>query len=286
MLPKEISKVIVPPIKCQGIKTKLVPFIAKSVLWDGNGTWVEPFLGSGVVAFNIQPKKAILADKNEHIINFYKKIQTGEINSSMVREFLKENGEKLYKEGGDFYYKVREDFNQRQDSLSFLFLNRSCFNGVIRFNKKGKFNVPFCKKPDRFRSAYITKITNQVKVLENIIKDKDWKFVTADWRETIGSARKGDLIYVDPPYIGRHTGYIDVWAQQEAEDLTSALKRSSAGFALSMWIENKYRKNQYVIDYWDDYERKTLNHFYHVGSQESLRNSMEEGLIMKSGCFA
>ena len=44
MLPKEISKVIVPPIKCQGIKTKLVPFIAKSVLWDGNGTWVEPFL--------------------------------------------------------------------------------------------------------------------------------------------------------------------------------------------------------------------------------------------------
>lgn len=61
---------LVPPIKCQGIKTKLVPFIQDTLDWDGNGTWYEPFLGSGVVLFNIQPERAIVSDRNEYIIHF------------------------------------------------------------------------------------------------------------------------------------------------------------------------------------------------------------------------
>ena len=78
-LPLQIERVGVPPIKCQGIKTKLVPFIFSSITWkatDG-ARWIEPFLGSGVVTFNLMPKRALLADTNIHIINLYKAIQSG-----------------------------------------------------------------------------------------------------------------------------------------------------------------------------------------------------------------
>lgn len=57
------SSIITPPIKCQGIKTKLVPFIIENVRRDENGLWIEPFVGTGAVAFNIAPKRALLSDK-------------------------------------------------------------------------------------------------------------------------------------------------------------------------------------------------------------------------------
>lgn len=172
-LPKNISKVIVPPLKCQGIKTKLVPFIASTIRWEGKGKWIEPFLGSGVVLFNINPNRALVSDTNKHIINFYKNLQEGRIDEKMVKDYLEENGVNLFKYGQEFYYEVRDQFNQNSsdeidDSLKLLFLNRCCYNGIMRFNSQGKFNVPFGHKPERFRRPYITKIVNQVARIRQI----------------------------------------------------------------------------------------------------------------------
>ena len=151
-------RIRVPPIKCQGIKTKLVPIIKHSVQLNDHGIWIEPFMGSGVVGFNVMPKNAVFADSNPHLINFYNAIVRDEIDGLKVRKFLEKEGGELSKFGKDYYYEVRERFNQKHTPLDFLFLNRSCFNGVIRFNKKGGFNVPFGHKPERFSKAYITKI--------------------------------------------------------------------------------------------------------------------------------
>ena len=63
-------KIIIPPIKIQGIKSKIVPEIQNNLTWNKEGKWIEPFLGSGVVLFNIQPNTAVLSDTNPHIINF------------------------------------------------------------------------------------------------------------------------------------------------------------------------------------------------------------------------
>jgi len=65
-----VERVQVPPIKCLGIKTKLVPSIQKHIDRDDRGVWIEPFLSSDVVGFNVNPKRAIFADSNPHIINF------------------------------------------------------------------------------------------------------------------------------------------------------------------------------------------------------------------------
>ena len=164
---------VVPPIKCQGIKTKIVPIIHGSVPKSVQGMWIEPFCGSCAVALNVKPERALLTDTNTHIIALYQKIQEGIITPEIVRSFLVCEGEKLSELGEKHYYEVRSRFNEIHDSLDFLFLNRACFNGVMRFNQKGKFNVPFCHKWDRFRPAYITKIVNQIKNFKRVLHGRD-----------------------------------------------------------------------------------------------------------------
>jgi DNA adenine methylase len=93
---------LVPPIKCQGIKTKLVPEIRNLVASQTYARWVEPFCGSCVVPLNIQPSKALLSDTNIHIIQLYKDIQSRFVTPAGVKEFLTGNGEKL-KVGGEEY---------------------------------------------------------------------------------------------------------------------------------------------------------------------------------------
>lgn len=280
LLPKVIDKVYVPPIKCQGIKTKLVPFIANSINWDGTGHWIEPFLGSGVVALNLQPNHAILSDTNKHIIQFYKDIQNKKIDEKIIKEYLVEMGALLEKSGEEFYYQVRENFNKAGGSLPFLFLNRSCFNGMMRFNSKGEYNVPFGHKPKRFSKAYITKISNQVSFVRKVLLYKDWEFKVCDWKIILDKISSNDFVYLDPPYVGRHTDYYNNWTEKEAIDLAVKTKSLPCGYALSMWKENIFRKNYYVDDYWSNQEILTFSHFYHVGSIEKYRNEIVEALII------
>ena len=84
-------------------------------------------MGSGVVGFNVAPKKAIFADSNPHIINFYKAVQNNEITPSIAKFFLQEQGILLADQGQDYFNEVRKRFNAEHNSLDFLFLNRSCF---------------------------------------------------------------------------------------------------------------------------------------------------------------
>lgn len=280
-LPKEITSIGVPPVKCQGIKTKLIKFISQSISWNGKGKWIEPFLGSGVVLFNICPERALVSDTNKHIIQIYLDIQSNKITPSVVRDFLEENSNKLLKDGQEYYNFIRTRFNETGSALDLIFLNRSCFNGIMRFNSKGKYNVPFGHKPERFRKAYITKIVNQVKWVSDIIRSKDWQFKVADWRETFSFVEENDFVYLDPPYIGRHTDYFNNWTEKDAVELSEYSRKLKCGYALSMWLENKYRKNDHIENHWDNLEIKSFSHFYHVGSKESLRNEMQEALAIK-----
>ncbi len=270
----------VPPIKCQGIKTKLVPFIKNSIEWDAKGIWIEPFTGSGVVGFNLAPKYALFSDTNPHLIRFYQDIKDGIISSGIVKSFLIVEGEKLLRVGEDHYYEVRDRFNSTPNSLDFLFLNRSCFNGVMRFNRKGGFNVPFCRKPSRFAQAYVTKIVNQVAALEKVIRANSWTFVCQDFSDSIKQASYDDFIYADPPYIGRHVDYYGSWDDEKEKSLFHLLNNSPARFILSTWEENSYRRNEYIDNLWSKFYKLTQDHFYHVGGSEDNRNAMTEALIM------
>lgn len=287
-LPVRLAHVGVPPIKCQGIKTKLVPFIVENIQWQPSDTarWIEPFLGSGVVALNLAPDRALIGDTNQHIIRFYQAIQAGDIGSTQVREHLEREGKRLERDGSAYYYAVRDRFNEARSPLDFLFLNRSCFNGVMRFNRNGQFNVPFGHKPERFSKAYITKIVNQVNWVARQMRGKQWEFRTAGWEEILSEARADDFVYLDPPYVGRHTDYYNNWDGREAQSLARIAHTLPCGFALSMWLENRHRKNAHVQECWPDCDLRVFKHFYHVGPTERHRNAMDEALVIKPGFAA
>ena len=275
------EKIHVPPIKIQGIKTKLVPLIKDNIIMDKEMLWVEPFMGSGVVGFNIRPQQAIFADTNPHIINFYNNIKQKNIDSYIVRNFLESEGDKLEKGDDEYYYEVRERFNKNHSSLDFLFLNRSSFNGMIRFNKNYKFNVPYGHKPQRFSKAYITKIVNQVKYVEQMLCISDWNFICQSFDNTINSIQEERaFIYCDPPYIGRNVDYYDSWSEDEETKLKKMLISNNNYFMLSTWDHNKYRKNEYVDTLWGFCKKINKEHFYYVGANENNRNSIVEALLI------
>ena len=134
-------------------------------------------------------------------------------------------------------------------------------------------------QPNRFAQALVTKISNQVKSISQIIELGDFTFKHQDFKTTLNEINESDLIYADPPYIGRHVDYFDSWSEEEEIDLHKGLVKSNAKYILSTWLSNKYRTNEYIFSVWRDSFIATKEHFYHIGGKESNRNSVHEALV-------
>lgn len=236
-------------------------------------------MGTGVVGFNLAKRQAVMCDANPHLVGFYSLINSREFNPEDIRSFLSYEGAKLNNSGAEYYYYIRERFILHKHPLDFLFINRSCFNGMIRFNKKGQINIPFCHKNDRFSKAYITKICNQIYNIKNVLSKIKVIFKFQDFKETIASASQEDIIYCDPPYIDRHTDYYNTWNKNNELELFQLLSATKAKFILSTWHHNNFRKNSYIDKYWHKFNIITREHLYHVGAREANRHSMVEALV-------
>lgn len=277
---------LVPPIKCQGKKTKLVSHIKElySKLKLDNSVYYEPFMGSGIVGFNIEPERAIFSDNNPYIIKFYNSIKSNEIDLDTIRIFLEEEGKKLLESGKDYYNLVRDRFNKDGNILDFLFLNRCCFNGLMRFNRNGKFNVPYCKKDDKLSSDYIDKIIDQVKKVKELLdRHPDWQFICSDWKDIVKDAKEEDIIYCDPPYLGLFSTYYteyDINNEKELQDFLNNICNSK--WIYSSWKENKDKINEFILDLIGKYDSIDIEHRYQIGSKNEYRNKVVEILIYKN----
>lgn len=278
--------VIVPPIKSQGIKTKLVPWINDLISRSGismSGRWIEPFFGTGVVGLN-SPLcgEHIVGDTNPYIISFYKGLQDGSIDEYKMRGFLERESKLLAaapENGYTYYREVKDRFNREHSPYDFIFLSRAGFNGMMRFNRKGEWNIPFCKKPERFSPAYITKICNQVAEAKQIILHKKWSFNNVSFDKLISLGKEGDLIYCDPPYYGRYVDYYNGWTEEDEERLFTLLSQTKAKFILSTWHHNEFRSNEMIDRLWGRFNVTTKEHFYHGGGHIENRHAMVEALI-------
>jgi DNA adenine methylase len=181
-----------PFVKWAGGKTKLVPEILK-YLPEKYNNYIEPFVGGGALFFALKPKKAILNDINSELIATYKVIQKKP--EELI--FLLEDYQK--KHNKDFYYKTRstnvESLDDVEVAARFVYLNKTCFNGLYRVNQKNEFNVPMgsYKNPTILDEENILKCSRAFKNVE---------FYNMDYRDFLSQfAKPNDFVYLDPPYI-------------------------------------------------------------------------------------
>lgn len=192
MLGRIISSVP-PPLKWAGGKRWLLPILLP--LWEryGGAHLVEPFVGGMAVALGLQPACAILNDVNPHLINFYSNLKKGlQIDLDMQND-------------AEAYYQFRSRFNSlieqeladtKEAATLFYYLNRTGYNGLCRFNRRGLFNVPFGKHKN---IGYVNDFTKYQAIL------RDWEIVHGDFG-TLKPAASA-FIYADPPYDGVFTSY-------------------------------------------------------------------------------
>ena len=178
---------IQPLIKWAGGKRGLLS-IYKYFFPKSFNTYHEPFLGSGAVFFFLKPKKAVLIDKNEDLINFY----------TVVRDkpFELMESMKKHKVDKEYYYKIRS--KKPKDPVEraswFLYLNKTAYNGLWRVNSKGEFNVPF----GRYKKVTFFNKDNLLKASELLRKAT---ILCGDFSLVLEYAKVGDFVYFDPPYF-------------------------------------------------------------------------------------
>ncbi|MCI4320216.1 MAG: Dam family site-specific DNA-(adenine-N6)-methyltransferase [Thermoplasmata archaeon] len=182
-----------PPLKWAGGKRWLIPHLEP--LWSGlnRPRLVEPFVGGLSVALALRPRQALLNDINPHPVNLYRWIQTG-LTLSIP---LNNNRETFDRNRNQFNSLVRGGQGESREAAElFYYLNRTCYNGLCRFNSSGGFNTPFGRYK---RINYITDFQDYRPVLT------PWKFQSGDFERL--KVRRGDFVYADPPYDVEFTHY-------------------------------------------------------------------------------
>ncbi len=176
----------------------------KSFFPNTYGTYYEPFLGGGAMLYAITPEKSVCGDICKPLIDLWIEIRN---NPEKLADSYRHRWNRLQKEGYTAYYSIRDEFNKNRSPYDLLFLSRTCVNGLIRFNDKGEFN----------NSLHYSRPGIKPDTLQEIIIDwsnhvQNTEFMATDYFTTTSTAKKGDVVYLDPPYFhtkGRYFGAID-----------------------------------------------------------------------------
>lgn len=181
-------------VKWAGGKKQLLPQFYK-YFPEKIERYIEPFVGGGAVAFYVierfKPKFVLLSDINEELINAYNVVKN---NTPELIGALTALAKKHSKE---FYYKIRDIDPHSLSSIDmaarFIYLNKTCFNGLYRVNSKGKFNVPI----GSYRNPQILDVRSLLEI-HKLLKNAIIKVIP--FEDVLEYAKKGDFIYFDPPY--------------------------------------------------------------------------------------
>jgi DNA adenine methylase len=200
-----------PLVKYRGGKSNEIPNIERHIP-RYKGRYIEPFFGGGALFFHLTPKQAIINDINSKLIAFYKGVKE---NYSELRQELDEI-EKIYEanrkqfdalkkqtpnervedKNEDLYYQIRDMFNELadkkySDALLYFFINKTAYSGMIRYNSKGEFNVPF----GRYEHLNTTLVTPQ----HSRLLDRA-EIYNSDYKNIFEMSQPDDFMFLDPPY--------------------------------------------------------------------------------------
>jgi DNA adenine methylase len=203
-------------------------------------TYGEPFFGGGAVFFHLKPDKSVVSDLHKELIDFYISMKEGK--GSDIYNFLNE-----HPNDEETYYKVRDDFKVESildNAKRFFYLRKTCFRGMLRYNKKGKFNIPF----GRYKTYNFEELKNEEykTVLSNTeILNKSFEHVF----ERCNNPK--DFIFLDPPYDSEFTDYgYCSFGKEEHRKLAECFKKSKARCMMVIG------KTPFIEELYDGYIKK------------------------------
>ncbi|MFW5701161.1 MAG: DNA adenine methylase, partial [Cyclobacteriaceae bacterium] len=200
-----------PLVKYRGGKSKEIPHLIEHIPQYG-GRYIEPFFGGGALYFHLEPKKAIINDINSKLIAFYQGVKNDfenlnkeldeigkiyKINRKKFEELKQKTPEQRVKDNNEtLYYEIRDMFNdlvdkKYSDALLYFFINKTAYSGMIRYNSKGEFNVPY--------GRYANLNTSLVTVAHNRLLSNT-EIYNLDYKEIFKMAEEDDFMFLDPPY--------------------------------------------------------------------------------------
>lgn len=200
-----------PLVKYRGGKSSEIPNIERHIP-HYKGRYIEPFFGGGALYFHLEPKKAIINDINAKLMAFYKGVKSEyftlrkeldeiekiyEINRKQFDALkLQTPNERVEDKNEKLYYQIRDMFNdlcekKYSDALLYFFINKTSYSGMIRYNSKGEFNVPF----GRYTNLNTTLVTKQH---SDLLQNAD--IFNSDYKNIFNITKEDDFMFLDPPY--------------------------------------------------------------------------------------
>lgn len=266
-----------PVLKWVGGKRQLLPEIER-LLPPFFSTYYEPFVGGGAVLFYLQPDKAVVNDINAELINVYQVIR------SNCAELLKDL--KKHSNEAEYFYALRAKDRDRdkygqlsavQRASRILYLNKTCYNGLFRVNRKGQFNVPF----GRYKNPNIVN-EERLRAVHRYFNRASVTFKCGDFAAAVQGSKAGDFVYFDPPYdplsaSANFTAYdrggFDRKQQLRLKELCDQLSQRGVKFILSN------SATDFILDLYRDYEINIVQARRAVNTRADLRGAIAEVLV-------
>ena len=225
-----------PLFKWSGGKTdeleKILPHVPKIYKY-----YCEPFVGGGALLFHLNPLKSIITDVHQELVDFYKSIKDGK--NKEIIEFLENNPN-----SEEDYYNVRDNMvinNSLDNAKRFYYLRKTCYRGMLRYNKKGKFNIPY----GRYKTYNydILKNDDYFKLLRNsIIECKDFSYIFENFND------ENNFMFLDPPYDSEFTDYgYCQFGKDEHKKLAELFKTTNIKCLMVIG------KTDFIVDLYKDY---------------------------------
>jgi len=254
---------LTPILRWAGGKNWLVKHLEKIMPKNGYRNYHEPFIGAGSIFLAINPKQiAFLSDLNKELVDTYK--------------VLKENPEgiikilRTYKNTEDFYYKIRDKAYEDpiKKAARFIYLNQTSYNGIYRVNLKGEYNVPYGFRTKQFLETKKLRLVSS-RLSNANLTDGDFKLVK-------NNLKKGDLVFLDPPYTVSHYDNRFIKYNQKLFSLEDQVR-------LSKLIDFIKRKDAYYI--LTNAAHKTIKEIFDKGDRllRKKRANLVGGLYAERG---
>jgi len=211
---KESNPCLKPLIKWSGGKSDEIKLFEKYI--PKHNVYLEPFIGGGSLYFYLNPDNAVISDVHTELIDLYKSIGNG--HSNEIHEFMKTNPN-----DEETYYKIRDDM-EINDALDrakrFYYQRKTCFRGMLRYNKNGKFNIPFGKYTN-INYSDLTNTQYEVLLKRSTILNKGFEYVFENYND------ENNFMFLDPPYDSEFTDYgYCTFGKEEHKKLATQFKNT------------------------------------------------------------